>query len=181
MDWMTGKLQREAADKRALLDRLNAAIARTEEMLSEALAFAGFYGDRLAEIDRELGKVVPLFDAQFAHQVRFPTDAQRQREEALRAQREVVEREMAAERAKRTTVSTDTAGLELRFCELDISHVTGRRDRLVMARDEVQRELADIEGKLTPGQLVQSGVPAAEYLEHRSRVESLRERVGGAA
>lgn len=179
VDWKLNKLQREAQAKREQLDLLNRTIQGLDAMLEEARSFEGHFAEKLAAADRRIREVATLFGSDVAGpyivQKGDPAECERRQGE-----REAIEREKAEEMARRTHTSYDS-GSKLTFCELSPHDVIGQRARIVVFRDRVARELADVEAQMTPGELVESGVPAADYAEHRERVQALRERIGAAS
>jgi hypothetical protein len=183
IDWRLNQQQREAVAKREQLAALNAQIERLGIMLAEAQAFEGHFAERLAEANRYAFEVGPRVDVNMGMDYGFPYwkhpghPAEYERRTAVVAD---IEREQDEERARRTTTAQDGPHL-LQFCALRSGDVQKKLDRAVMARDAVARELADSEGRLSPGQLVQAGVAAGEYVEHRQRVQALRERVEAAS
>lgn len=59
--------------------------------------------------------------------------------------------------------------------------VDRRVQGLRISRELAANRLAELESHLSAGELVQSGVPAPDYAEHRERVAALRARVAGGA
>jgi hypothetical protein len=184
VDWRLSQLQREAQAKREQLDNLNTYIVRLDAMLAEANSFEGHFNERLAEANRRAFEVAPRVDVNVGMAFSFPYHVHpdhHDEHERRQARIREIEHEREEERARRTTTSHDGAGFTLSFCELDPGDISRKRSRLVMTRDAIARELAEIEAQLTPGQLVESGMPADEYVEHRQRVAALRERIGAAS
>lgn len=179
VDWRLNKLQREAQAKRDQLDHLNRTIEGLDAMLEEAQDFDGHFAQKLADAEQRIQAVSTVYDgnASAPFVLRRGNEAERER---LIGERQVIERERDEERARRTTTGSDGVHT-LSFCALDPGDVIRRRARVVIARDQVARELAEIEEQMTPGELVQSGVEAPDYAEHRERVAAIRERIGAAS
>lgn len=144
-------------------------------MHAEALDFEGYFNERLAEAERRLSEVATLYGADGNGPYIVQKGASAEYERRL-GERQQIECERDEERARRTTTGTDGYHT-LRFCELRPDDVIGKRARVIIARDQVARELAEIEAQLSPGEMVQAGTPAADYLAHRERVATLRERL----
>jgi hypothetical protein len=180
IDWRLSQQQREAVAKREQLAARNAEIERLGIMLAEAQAFEGHFAERLAEANRYAFEVGPRVDVNMGMDYGFPywKDPSHPAEyERRKARVQAIERERDDERARHTTVAFD-GFYTLSFCALNPRDVQQKLERAVMARDAVARELADSEGRLSPGQLVQAGVPAPEFTEHRRGVAAARARAG---
>jgi hypothetical protein len=177
-DWKTSELQRQATAKRNDLEALNGYIDRLGVMLAEANEFQDYYEQRITAIQDRMALVGPLFRAEDGSPARTVSPAQAAEYQRLRADLAATERECMETMARRTTTADD--GLPRSICELVPGNIVRKRSQIIISRDAVARELAEIEAALTPGQLVQSGRPAAEYTEVRERVAKLRQQVGAA-
>lgn len=181
IDWRTADRIRIVQGKRRAIAVLDAQIAETEQDLATALTFEGEFSERLADVGRRISQVKPGYSP-YLGQVKAAggTGADLVR---LESERSVIERERDDELVAKTEASTDGAGFRITYCRLRVTDVKQRLTALGAVRGRIAQELADLEGQLTPGQMVQSGVPAPDYTEHRERVERLRAQVsaGGPA
>lgn len=174
VDWRLNKLQREAQGLRERLDHLNRTIEGLGAMLEEARSFEGYFGKKIADAERRLFEVSPKYLPDAPVVINWPSAADQVEAERLRAEIGTIEREREEERARRTTTGSD-GFRTLTFCALRSHDVITRRGQIIIARDQIARELADVESQMTPGEIVQSGIPAGEYVEHRERVQALRQ------
>jgi hypothetical protein len=171
------KAQRELVAKRRDLDALNAYIERIDALHAEALAVDGEFRQRLAAINGRLIEVGPMMNSVTMKSSRFLTDADLAEAKHLEDERAAVEREWQTAREARTTTWSD--GIKTyALCEITPDDVAAKRSAVTRARDAVAAEMAAIERTLSPGELVQSGGERADVVEHRDRVERLRQRIG---
>lgn len=170
--WEMTHLQREATTKRATLDGLNAALGNLETMLGEAQEFEGAYSERLADVERRISLVARGYALASPSVVQEGDPVEYER---LVGERNAIERQRDAAMARVTTERSQGPNT-LRFCALRSDDIIRRRQQVVAARDEVARELADIDARLSPGEIVQTGQPADEYLAIRQRIAEGRAR-----
>jgi hypothetical protein len=167
---------RDVQAKRRERDGVDARIAEAERDLAEASSFEGEYNARLAAIDREIGRVRPGWDP-FGGQVKAAggTPAESER---LMAERAAVEAERERLMAERTATATDGAGFTLHHCPLRVGDVKRRLATLRAIRGNVEGQIRDLEGRLSPGEMCASGTPAPDFAEHTARVAAARTRLG---
>lgn len=108
-----------------------------------------------------------------------PTLAERDRYDALGAAMAAEERRYQEWVGERRMHAVDLGGLDRSWStrnptDLAAKQAEARRARAIIGQrlDRVEAEIA----ALTPGEQLQAGVPATEYVEHVDRVEALRER-----
>jgi hypothetical protein len=174
IDWRAADQTRTVQGKRAALATVDAQIADVEHDLEMARSFEGEFAARIASAERRVAEVSTAI-ALDGTLMRRGDEAERSR---TTAESSASRRERDDQIAARTITSRDQLGRELRYCPLRTHDVSKRLGHLRAVRGRIERELADLEGRMSPGQIVQSGVPAAEYEERRQRVAALRERIG---
>jgi hypothetical protein len=170
VDWRAADQIRTVQGKRRAIEVLGAQIAEAERDLDIALAFEGEYNGRLNDIERRIGAASNGYSP-YAGLVWVANGEDR---EALIAERDAIEREKADAIADRTVTSADAAGFRLSYCPVRVNDVQKRLRHLRTAREMKARELADLEGTLSPGLMCESGIPAPDYVAHRERVEAGR-------
>lgn len=182
--WQQDDLVRQAAATRASIGQLERAIAELEGNLRMALdAESAFRADldtlRRQQLEVRSRPYVPQRDEEGYESFGPSDEAQRQYD---RLQAAIHEREEAYRRwVAARTVLVNEGPIQTAWSPRSPAGVQLRLDRLRVGQAVCRRQLAELEEQLTPGQRLEAGAVAPEYVEHRAAVERLRAQVGGAA
>lgn len=160
IDWRTADQVRIVQGKRREISVLDAQIAEAERDLATAQSFEGEFSQRLADVERRIGAASNGYSLN-AGLVRKAEGEPGDRDRLI-DERSGIENERDAQIRAHTVTSADGAGFALSYCPLRTMDVRRRLHHLGAVRGRVAQELADLEGTLSAGELVQSGVPAAD-------------------
>lgn len=180
IDWRLGEAQRAAQTKRRQLEALDEQLRNMETLLSEAQAFESEYEQRIGDVERQISAIVPGYSL-YGGIVRAGDPSRAGELGPLRDQLAALIGERDRALAARRVQAVDPISRDRSWSPLCSAQVDARLMNLRIVRAMAANELDEIESKLSPGELVQSGVPAGDYSDHRERVARLRQSVGGAA
>jgi hypothetical protein len=180
--WELSETQQQARAKRAEVATLDAAIANMTDVLAEAHQFEGEFTDRLQEIRSRMFAIrsrrYPVGTDSAGYPVSgVPPEAVGEYAR-LEAEAQRVERERQDLVAARRVRTVDQAGMPGSWSRLSVVDVSKRLEWLRIAKSVAASALAELEGQLSAGEIVQSGVVAEDYATVRDRTRRLRERLG---
>lgn len=173
-NWRLTEAQTTVAAKRREIDVFNAEIGTLEGMLATARSFEGEYSERIGAIE---GRMASLKLRGYEMGSEHGRPVLLGQKEAARRYEEL-EGELAAVQAERNREKAARTGPD-GFCTVSVLAIEKKLRYWRTVRGVAQEELRNLEAKLTPGQLVQTGKPAPDYQAHRERVNALRASVGG--
>lgn len=178
--WQHSQAQQQAVAAREQVTHFSRVIAKLESDREIAAAAEGEHRER---VERITGRMAEIRSTRYPIRTvdGYPSDAV---PAEILGEYRWLEAELAAAESQRvrwiasTTIrGPDAAGVG-RSYSLQASVVDGALGVVRTAHGVARAKLDEIEGRLSPGELVQTGVTAPDYAEHRQRVEALRQRIG---
>lgn len=181
VDWRADELQRQVAAVRANLEAHDNAISTMEADLQIALSAEGEFRDDMANLGAQQAALRSrpperYMDSEGFEQMGASPATLREYEQLAH---QIKQREAAHQRwVNARRVNGSDGVITTSWSPRNAIDVQQRIQRLRVSRSVLANELERLEGQMSPGQLCQSGRPAAELIEHRQRIAGLRERLG---